>query len=90
MRSFRSSSRSAAARRGHHGFFHRTAPRFDEAARSIPLIFSPIMSVGVNVLFRLTEMAARVLGEEYDVEVFEAHHVSRRSAAVGQPPSDSS
>jgi 4-hydroxy-tetrahydrodipicolinate reductase len=68
---------------GTTGFSHEQRRRFDEAARSIPLIVSPNMSVGVNVLFRLTEMAARVLGEDYDVEVFEAHHRFKKDAPSG-------
>ncbi len=68
---------------GTTGFSLDQRRRFDEAARSIPLLVSPNMSVGVNLLFRLTEMAARVLGEDFDVEVFEAHHRFKKDAPSG-------
>jgi 4-hydroxy-tetrahydrodipicolinate reductase len=68
---------------GTTGFSGEQRRRFDEAARSIPLLVSPNMSVGVNLLFRLTEMAARVLGDDFDVEVFEAHHRFKKDAPSG-------
>ena len=68
---------------GTTGFSQEQRRRLEEAARFIPLLVSPNMSVGVNLLFRLTEMAARVLGEGYDVEVFEAHHRFKKDAPSG-------
>ena len=68
---------------GTTGLSQEQRRRIEEAARSIPLLMSPNMSVGVNLLFRLTEMAARVLGEDYDVEVFEAHHRFKKDAPSG-------
>jgi 4-hydroxy-tetrahydrodipicolinate reductase len=43
-------------------------------ARSIPVVFAPNMSVGVNVLLALVETAARRLGPAYDIEIVEMHH----------------
>ena len=40
----------------------------------IPVLLSANFSTGVNLCFKLLDMAARVLGDEYDVEVYEAHH----------------
>jgi len=40
----------------------------------IPLLLSANFSTGVNLCFKLLDIAARVLGDEYDVEVYEAHH----------------
>lgn len=40
----------------------------------IPLLLSANFSTGVNLCFKLLDMAARVLGDDYDVEVYEAHH----------------
>lgn len=54
-----------------------------DAARSIPVLFSPNMSVGVNLLFKLTEIAARALQSGFDVEVFEAHHRHKKDAPSG-------
>jgi 4-hydroxy-tetrahydrodipicolinate reductase len=55
-----------------------------ELARGIAIVLSPNMSVGVNVLFRLAELAARALpGERYDAEIFEAHHRHKVDAPSG-------
>ena len=49
----------------------------------IPIVFSPNMSVGVNVLFELARVAALQLGNDYDVEVIEAHHKQKKDAPSG-------
>lgn len=54
-----------------------------EAAQDIPIVFAPNMSVGVNLCFKLIDLAARVLGDEYDVEVIEAHHRFKEDAPSG-------
>jgi len=43
-------------------------------ARRIPIVFAPNYSIGVNLLFHLTKIAAETLGENYDQEVVEMHH----------------
>jgi len=53
------------------------------AARRIPLVLAPNMSVGVNVLFRLVAEAARALGSAYEVEIVEMHHRHKRDAPSG-------
>ncbi|WP_208861390.1 4-hydroxy-tetrahydrodipicolinate reductase [Leptospira brenneri] len=53
------------------------------AATSIPIVFSPNMSVGVNLLFKLTEIAAKVLDEDFDVEVLDIHHRHKKDAPSG-------
>jgi 4-hydroxy-tetrahydrodipicolinate reductase len=53
------------------------------AAERVPVVLSPNMSVGVNVLFGLLEIAARALGEGYDVELAELHHRAKRDAPSG-------
>ena len=53
------------------------------AARSIPIVMAPNMSVGVNVALKLVETAARALGPDYDVEVFEVHHKLKVDAPSG-------
>ena len=52
-------------------------------ARTIPVVFAPNMSVGVNVLVKLVEMAARRLGDAYDVEIVEMHHRHKVDAPSG-------
>jgi 4-hydroxy-tetrahydrodipicolinate reductase len=49
----------------------------------IPIVFAPNMSVGVNVLLKLVAMAARSLGDAYDVEVLEMHHRHKVDAPSG-------
>jgi len=52
-------------------------------ARSIPIVFAPNMSVGVTVLAKLTEQAAQLLGDAYDVEIVEMHHRHKVDAPSG-------
>ncbi len=53
------------------------------AARAIPIVVSPNMSLGVNVLFELAQAAAKRLGPSYDVEVIESHHRHKKDAPSG-------
>jgi 4-hydroxy-tetrahydrodipicolinate reductase len=53
------------------------------AAKRIPVLIAPNMSVGVNVLFRLVADAARALGSAYEVEIVEMHHRMKRDAPSG-------
>ena len=57
--------------------------RISEASKSIPVIFSPNYSVGVNTLFWLTKKAAEILGPDYDAEVIEVHHRLKKDAPSG-------
>lgn len=54
-----------------------------EAAQSVPVVFAPNMAVGVNAVFRVLEVAARILSEGYDVEIIEAHHRYKVDAPSG-------
>jgi 4-hydroxy-tetrahydrodipicolinate reductase len=54
-----------------------------KAAESIPVVFAPNMAVGVNAVFKLLEVASRILSEGYDVEVIEAHHRFKVDAPSG-------
>lgn len=53
------------------------------ASRDCGIVFAPNMSVGVNLLFKLLDTAARVLNEGYDIEVLEAHHRHKVDAPSG-------
>ena len=53
------------------------------AANTIPIVFSPNMSLGVNVLFELAQIAAQRLGSSYDVEIVEGHHRAKKDAPSG-------
>jgi 4-hydroxy-tetrahydrodipicolinate reductase len=68
---------------GTTGFDEAKRRQIEEAARSVPVVFSPNMSVGVNVAFRLVELAARMLSEDFDVEIIEAHHRHKVDAPSG-------
>jgi 4-hydroxy-tetrahydrodipicolinate reductase len=52
-------------------------------ARTVPIVFAPNMSVGVNVLLALVEGAARQLGPGYDIEIVEMHHRHKVDAPSG-------
>lgn len=47
------------------------------------IVFAPNMSVGVNLLFHLTEEVARILGDDYDIEIVEMHHNQKKDAPSG-------
>ena len=68
---------------GTTGFDAEGLATIREAAKQVPILLSPNMSVGVNVTFMLVEQAARILGDEVDVEVFEAHHRHKIDAPSG-------
>ena len=56
---------------------------FKRIVSPIPCVMAPNMSVGVNLLFRLAAEAASVLGDDYDVEITEAHHRFKKDAPSG-------
>lgn len=57
--------------------------KIKSASTKIPIVFSPNMSVGVNLLFKITEDAARALGKAYKVKIVEAHHAQKKDAPSG-------
>lgn len=54
-----------------------------EVGTDIGIVFAPNMSAGVNLCFKLIEMAARAIGHEADVEIIEAHHREKKDAPSG-------
>jgi 4-hydroxy-tetrahydrodipicolinate reductase len=68
---------------GTTGFAEAQAGRIAEAAKRIPIVMSPNFAIGVNVVFRLAQTAARALGDAYDVEIVEAHHRHKVDAPSG-------
>ncbi len=54
-----------------------------EGSRDTAIVFAPNMSVGVNVMLRLVELATRALAADYDIEVIEAHHRMKVDAPSG-------
>lgn len=55
----------------------------EELATSMPLVFAPNMSIGVNLLFKLTSEVAGILGLDYNVEIVEAHHSQKKDSPSG-------
>lgn len=55
----------------------------ESAAGGIPIVQASNFSVGVNVTFRLAEIAAQILGDSVDVEIMEAHHRHKVDAPSG-------
>jgi 4-hydroxy-tetrahydrodipicolinate reductase len=55
----------------------------DAAAGQVPILQAPNMSLGVNLLFKLAGEVARRLGDEYDIEIIEAHHRFKKDAPSG-------
>ncbi|MBU6958042.1 4-hydroxy-tetrahydrodipicolinate reductase [Pseudomonas sp. CVAP len=54
-----------------------------EAGKDIPIVFAANFSVGVNLSLKLLDMAARVLGDDADIEIIEAHHRNKIDAPSG-------
>ena len=68
---------------GTTGFSDTQKAQIDEHARHIAIMMAPNMSVGVNVVMKLLDMAARALNEGYDIEIVEAHHRHKVDAPSG-------
>ena len=68
---------------GTTGFSEAQKAQIAEHAKHIAIVMAPNMSVGVNVVFKLLDMAARALSEGYDIEVIEAHHRHKVDAPSG-------
>lgn len=65
------------------GFTDKEVEDIHSAAKSMPIVFSPNMSVGVNLLFEAAGDIARKLGENYDIELIEAHHKAKKDSPSG-------
>lgn len=65
------------------GFTPEQRERIDRAAEKAPILFSPNMSVGVNVLFEIVKQATALLGPSFDIEITEMHHRFKRDAPSG-------
>lgn len=68
---------------GTTGFSADQKAEIARAAERIPVVFAPNMAIGVNAVFKLLEAAARILGDDYDVEIIEAHHRHKVDAPSG-------
>lgn len=68
---------------GTTGFSEEEKQRIAEAGQQVPIVFAPNFSVGVNLTLKLLDMAARVMGDEADIEIIEAHHRHKVDAPSG-------
>ncbi|NKC00172.1 MAG: 4-hydroxy-tetrahydrodipicolinate reductase [Pseudomonadales bacterium] len=68
---------------GTTGFTETELSTLQSHAKAVPLFMAPNMSVGVNLTFKLIQLAAEILGDSVDVEVLEAHHRHKIDAPSG-------
>ena len=68
---------------GTTGFTDSEKKEIEETSKHIPILMSPNMSLGVNLLFKLTEITAGILKNDFDIEIFEAHHRFKKDAPSG-------
>jgi len=68
---------------GTTGFDDAQKAQIADASKEIGVVFAPNMSVGVNLCFKLLDMAARVMGDDCDIEIIEAHHRHKLDAPSG-------
>ena len=68
---------------GTTGLSQENLAELKELSREFPCVQAPNMAVGVNVLFKLVAKAAAILGNDYDIEIVEAHHRMKKDAPSG-------
>ncbi len=68
---------------GSTGFTPEQKQQVADFARSIPVVLAPNMSVGVNACFKLLTEAAKILGDDFDVEIVELHHNKKKDSPSG-------
>lgn len=68
---------------GTTGFSKEELEPIKEASKDIPIVLAPNMSVGVNLLLKVLKDIATVLGDDYDIEIIEAHHRLKKDAPSG-------
>jgi len=68
---------------GTTGFSAEAKAELLELARQVPIVASPNMSIGVNLVVEMAAQLAARLGEDFDVEVLEAHHRMKKDAPSG-------
>ena len=68
---------------GTTGFSAEERSKLVQILAKVPSVFSPNMSIGVNVLLKLVAEAARLLGPDYDIEVLDIHHRQKKDSPSG-------
>lgn len=77
------SSRGKAMVIGSTGFSREQLDDASKLTSRVPCIISPNMSIGMNILFKMVSDAARLMGENFDIEIIEAHHRFKKDAPSG-------
>ncbi len=65
------------------GFTEAQMKEIEETSKSVPILYSRNMSLGVNLLVELSKIATKILGENFDVEIIEKHHNKKIDAPSG-------
>jgi 4-hydroxy-tetrahydrodipicolinate reductase len=68
---------------GSTGLSKTDVEKLKDLSNDIPVLFSPNMSVGVNLTFKVLEMVSKAIGEQWDIEIIEAHHRLKKDAPSG-------
>lgn len=68
---------------GTTGFSDAQLKKIEDVSKVVPMVFSPNMSIGVNVLFSILPEIAKRLGPDYSIEIVEAHHKTKKDAPSG-------
>ena len=68
---------------GTTGFKREEHEKIKKASNTIPIVLSPNMSIGVNLLYNIVKQITRILGENFDKEIIEIHHRNKRDAPSG-------
>ncbi|TKJ47835.1 4-hydroxy-tetrahydrodipicolinate reductase [Candidatus Aerophobetes bacterium Ae_b3a] len=68
---------------GTTGFKEKEYQRIKRASNAIPIIISPNMSIGINLLYSIVKQITKILGENFDKEIIETHHRNKKDAPSG-------
>lgn len=68
---------------GTTGFSAEEKQMIASTAKSVPIVFAPNMSAGVNLMFKLLQMTAKAFGKQSDIEIIEKHHRNKQDAPSG-------
>ncbi len=68
---------------GTTGFSYKQKKTIESLSEQVPILMAPNMSVGVNIMLKILETVAQTIGEESDVEIFEAHHRYKKDSPSG-------
>lgn len=68
---------------GTTGFKEKEYERIKRTSNTIPIIISPNMSVGINLLYNIVKQITKILGENFDKEIIERHHRNKKDAPSG-------